>query len=236
MEKSDLSELEQKIRYTFSDKNLLIEAISHRSFVNENNEVDCRDNERLEFLGDAVLNLVVGHILMHKFPDLMEGDLSRMRAALVNESRLAKIARSVEFGKFIRLGKGEMQSNGSEKKSILADAYEALVAAVYLDGGFGEAFRIIKQNYSGLIDSMTLQEFYADPKSCLQEVVQVRQGMIPTYTVIEESGPDHDKTFRVEVRVGDICEDGIGKSKKKAEQHAAGKALIALIAVENKMP
>lgn len=225
MDRPELTDLEEKIGYKFKNKELLLEALSHSSFVNEHSQENIRDNERLEFLGDAVLNLVIGHILMNKFNQLNEGDLSRMRAGLVNESRLAKIARSFDIGSFILLGKGEIRSNGKEKKSILADTYEALIAAIYLDSSFDEAFKIIEQNYSDLLSTMTRPKIHSDAKSLLQEVVQVSHGIMPTYTVVEESGPDHDKTFRVSVQIGDIYKEGIGKSKKTAEQSAASKVL-----------
>ena len=228
MEKAKISDLEQKLAYEFVDRNLLLEALSHRSFVNEHPEKNLRDNERFEFLGDAVLNLVVGHILIRKFPQMNEGDLSRTRASLVNESSLAKIARALNLGSFIRLGKGEKQSNGREKKSILADTYEALVAAVYLDRGLDAAFRIIEKNYHEFLDSLSRPILLNDYKSRLQEVVQVSHRTMPVYEVIEESGPDHDKTFKVAVNIGDLKKEGIGKSKKTAEQHAASKALKAL--------
>jgi ribonuclease III len=228
MDVSELAGLEQKIGHEFKNKDLLFEALSHSSFVNEHSQKTIRDNERLEFLGDAVLNLVVGHILMNKFPQLNEGDLSRMRAGLVNESRLAKIARTFDLGSYILLGKGEIQSNGKEKKSILADTYEALIAAVYLDSGFDETFKIIEQNYADLLSAMIRPNIHNDAKSLLQEIVQVSHRVMPTYRVVEESGPDHDKTFKVAVQVGDIYKEGIGKSKKTAEQSAAGKVLREL--------
>jgi ribonuclease III len=225
MKEPQLSDLEKKIQYTFKNKNLLIEALNHSSYVNEQSDTNIRNNECLEFLGDAVLSLSVGHILMKRFPDMKEGDLSRMRARLVNESQLANIARSLDLGSHIRLGKGEIQSNGREKSSILADAYEALLAAVYLDSGFDTVFHMIQNTFSALLDSMKSPEVFNDYKSQLQEMVQVAQQEMPSYTVIDEFGPDHDKTFRVEVKVGDIRSAGMGKSKKTAEQNAAGKIL-----------
>ena len=228
MEPEDLFELEQKLLYEFKDKDLLIEALSHSSFVNEQAETDLRDNERLEFLGDAVLNLVVGHILMQHYPHLKEGDLSRMRAGLVNESQLAKVARSIDLGFHIRLGKGEIQSNGRGKKSILADTFEAVIAAIYLDDGFESAFKIIATHFFSLVNSTMAPMIHGDYKSQLQEIVQVTHRVVPLYHVIEESGPDHDKTFRVEVKIGEIRKEGVGKSKKMAEQNAAQQALQVL--------
>lgn len=225
METPALSELEKKIQYTFRDKNILIEALSHSSYINEQTVIKSRNNERLEFLGDAVLNLVIGHMLMGRFPVMKEGDLSRMRARLVNETQLAKIARSLDLGMFVLLGKGEIQSNGREKTSILANAYEAVIAAVYTDSDFENAFRIVENCFRPLLDAAKMKVHLNDHKSRLQEVVQTMHQEMPTYSIIEESGPDHDKTFRVEVKAGEIREEGVGKSKKTAEQRAAEKAL-----------
>jgi ribonuclease III len=228
MKTSNLFEIEQKLEYEFKSKELLNEALRHSSFVNEQTDADMRDNERLEFLGDAVLNLIVGHILMDHYPYLKEGDLSRTRANLVNEFQLAIIARAIDLGAFIRLGKGEIQTNGSEKNSILAGAFEALVAAVYLDGGFKKAFKIIENNFVPLLDSIQSAISSYDYKSQLQECVQEEQGAMPQYTVDREEGPDHDKTFWISVKVFGIEAEGQGKSKKMAEQDAARKALALL--------
>ena len=229
MEPADLSEIESKLLYKFKISDLLAESLRHSSFVNEQSDTDLRDNERLEFLGDAVLNLVVGHILMQRHPHLKEGDLSRMRANLVNESQLAAIAGKIDLGDYIQLGKGEIQTKGREKKSILANTFEALIAAVYLDGGFDAAFKIVDDHFSFLLNtSVTAPTANYDYKSQIQEFVQVTQKMMPIYRVIHESGPDHDKTFRVQVKVGQLQTEGVGKSKKAAEQDAARKGLEIL--------
>ena len=225
MTQTDLSELSRKLMYAFKDTNLLVESLRHSSFVNEQLDTDLQDNERLEFLGDAVLNLVVGHILMQRYPDLKEGDLSRMRANLVNESQLASIAREIDLGSYIQLGKGEIHSKGWNKKSILADTIEAVVAAVYIDGGFNAVFNIIDSHFSFLINSVTTPAANHDFKSQIQELVQMELRSIPIYNVVHESGPDHDKTFRVQLKVGEVQTEGIGKSKKAAEQDAARKGL-----------
>ena len=221
-------EIEQKLLYEFNSKTFLEEALRHSSFVNEQADPDLRDNERLEFLGDAVLNLIVGHILMQRYPDLKEGDLSRMRANLVNEAQIAEIARSLNLGSHILLGKGESQGNGHEKNSILADTFEALIAAVYLDGGFDSAFKIIQINLLPLLNQMHPETNIQDYKSKLQERVQEKQGVMPKYSVIREAGPDHDKTFWVALEVFEIETEGSGKSKKIAEQDAARRALEIL--------
>jgi len=228
MEARDPSEIEQILQYEFNDKNLLQEALRHSSFVNELGDPQLRDNERLEFLGDAVINLIVGHILMHRYPDLKEGDLSRSRANLVNESQLATMARSFDLGLYIQLGKGEIQTQGRDKNSILADTFEALMASVYLDGGLEAAYRIIKINFQPLIDHLQDTAGNLDYKSQLQEKVQVEHNSMPDYSIIREEGPDHDKTFWVTLKVIDIETQGSGKSKKAAEQDAARRALEIL--------
>jgi len=228
MSQIDLSELQQKLCYEFKNTDYLVESLRHSSFVNENLELDIQDNERLEFLGDAVLNLVVGHMLMHRYPDLKEGDLSKMRANLVNESQLASIAQEMDLGSYLQLGKGEIQTKGWEKPSILADTFEAVIAAVYLDGGFDAAFKIIDSHFSFLLDSEVMPTVNHDYKSQVQELVQMKQQEMPVYTVVHESGPDHDKTFRVRLKVGETQAEGDGKSKKAAEQDAARKGLELL--------
>ena len=228
MKQTNLSEFMQTLYYEFKDKSLLEEAFRHSSFVNEQIDTNMRDNERLEFLGDAVLNLVIGHILMQRSSDLKEGDLSRMRANLVNESQLAAIANTIDLGAYLRLGKGEIQTNGREKKSILADAFEAVIAAVYLDGGFDAVFKIINSLFSDMLNSVTIPAADFDYKSQLQEMVQANHGVIPCYRVVHESGPDHDKTFMVQLNINELRTEGVGKSKKIAEQDAANKALKIL--------
>ena len=222
------SPVEKLIHYSFKDKSLMEEALRHSSFVNEVPDAGLRDNERLEFLGDAVLNLVVGHILLTRFAILKEGDLSRMRANLVNESQLARLARSLDLGTFIKLGKGEAQSGGHEKNSILAGTLEALMAAVYVDGGFEAAFAMIQGAFLPLVQQLDDANEHGDFKSQLQELVQARPGTMPSYAVTREEGPDHDKTFWVQLCVNDIKTQGIGKSKKAAEQDAARQALALI--------
>jgi len=228
MSQIDLSELQQKLCYEFKNTDYLVESLRHSSFVNENLELDIQDNERLEFLGDAVLNLVVGHMLMHRYPDLKEGDLSKMRANLVNESQLASIAQEMDLGSYLQLGKGEIQTKGWEKPSILSNTFEAVVAAVYLDGGYNAAFKFIHDHFSFLLDAAVMTTVNHDYKSQVQELVQMKQQKMPVYTVVHESGPDHDKTFRVRLNVGETQAEGEGKSKKAAEQDAARKGLELL--------
>jgi ribonuclease III len=220
-----LDRLEQLLGYTFTRKGRLQTALRHSSYVNEQADEAMEDNERYEFLGDAVVNLIVSHLLMERHPQLSEGDLSRIRSYLVNEIQLAGLARKLRLGDFILLGKGEIQTNGRNKKSILADALEALAAAVYLDGGFKDAFRAMTSLFTPLLDELALPERYLDHKSRLQELAQTRLKVTPVYRIIEENGPEHDKTFTVSLRVAELETTGSGKSKKSAEQAAARKAL-----------
>ena len=228
MSQNDLSELQQKLCYEFKNLDFLAESLRHSSFVNENLDLDIQDNERLEFLGDAVLNLVVGHMLMVRYPDLKEGDMSKMRANLVNESQLASIAQEMNLGSYLQLGKGEIQTKGWEKPSILANTFEAVIAAIYLDGGFDAAFKIIDDHFSILLESVDMSTVNHDFKSQVQELIQMKQQKMPVYTVVHESGPDHEKTFRVRLNAGEIQTEGEGKSKKAAEQNAAKKCLKLL--------
>ena len=221
-------DLEKKLFYKFKNKSLIEEALRHSSYVNELAQADIRDNQRFEFLGDAVLNLVISHMLMKQYPDLNEGDLTRMRACLVNESQLASIARKIDLGSFLQLGKGELQTLGREKTSLLADTLEAVIAAVYLDAGFESVNNMIDSHFSQLIDSVSVSDKLQDYKSKLQEYVQTTHKTIPAYRIIDEKGPDHDKTFCVQVNVCEISTQGFGKSKKLAQQEAAKKALEAL--------
>lgn len=162
---------------------------------------------------------------MRRYPDLKEGDLSRSRANLVNENQLAKMARSFDLGLYIQLGKGELQTQGREKNSILADTFEALMAAIYLDGGFDAAYQIIETNFQQLVEDLHTAANNLDYKSQLQEKVQIEHGSMPDYSIVREDGPDHDKTFWVVLKVLDIETQGSGKSKKAAEQDAARLAL-----------
>ena len=223
--RTDYPQLQESIQYRFRETTFLEEALRHSSYVNEQNDEALRDNERLEFLGDAVLNLVIGDLLMRAYPQMREGDLSRIRANLVNETQLAHVARAMDLGVHLKLGKGEIQTGGQEKNSILANAVEALIAAVYLDGGFAAAFGMIQTQFVDLIDIAPEVTTGQDYKSRLQESVQGKIQELPRYRVVDAQGPDHDKTFYVELVAGDLTTQGIGKSKKLAEQDAARQAL-----------
>ncbi len=220
------------VGYTFADDSLLKTALTHRSFANENQELECEDNEKLEFLGDAVLDLVVGHRLMRAFPTLKEGELSVTRAQLVSEVALARVAKEIDLGSYLRLGKGERRSGGREKSSLLADAFEALVAAVYLDGGFMAAEELVVRLLGERIQTVETTGFY-DFKTRLQEAAQARLKATPRYQVIAEHGPEHDKTFVVVVFIGGRkWGEAAGKSKKAAEQKAAASAAFVLEGAE----
>lgn len=221
--------LEKSLGHCFGDIALLRQAMHHSSFVNEQHDLSLQDNERFEFLGDAVLDLVITHILMDYFPQHREGDLSRMRATIVNASQLAEVAQSLHFGDHIMLGKGEAQSHGEEKISILADAFEAVMAAVYLDGGLEAAFKVVRQHFTDIIRHVEERLAVEDFKSQLQELVQGRFKTMPHYSVVSEAGPDHDKIFDVRLTIKNVLTTtGTGKSKKAAEQAAASVALQAL--------
>jgi len=202
--------------------------LCHSSYLNENRENCSENNERFEFLGDAVLGLCVGHLLMKKSPLKNEGDLSKLRSALVSEPGLAEVARMIDLGRFIRLGKGEKLSRGFDKNSILSDAFEAVVAAVYLDGEFDKAFGLISDLFDEKIDKILSKGSTIDYKSALQEFAQERGAGTPVYELVHATGPDHDKTFEITLDLFDMEFRGVGKTKKAAEQNAAENALRIL--------
>ena len=220
--------LERALGYRFNKSEQLTAALRHSSFVNEQPQTSITSNERLEFLGDAVLNLAISHLLMERYPDLSEGELSRNRAQLVNETELAAIAREIGLGPHLLLGKGEALTDGREKNSILADATEAVIAAIYLDGGFDAAFGFVDHQFCERLRSTNRTRYETDFKSMLQERVQSIHHEVPRYEVVDEIGPDHDKTFRVQMTVAGITAEGDGKSKKMAEQAAARAGLDLL--------
>ena len=226
---SEFDELIEKLDYRFRDYNLLIKAFQHASYVNEQAGGTLDDNERLEFLGDAVLDLAITDFLMERFQNEEEGVLSKYRAMLVDEGGLFRIARRLNLGKFLRLGKGEEQSNGREKPSILANTLEALMGALYIDGGFERTREIIGRLFSPMLDNVGTIDMEHDFKSLLQEHTQRIHKTLPKYTLIEEAGPAHDKTFKVELTLNEeILSVAEGKSKKEAEQNAAREAFFCL--------
>lgn len=222
-------DFEKRISYTFNDISLLDNALTHRSYVNENQKLLCKDNERLEFLGDAVLELCISDILMKKFPDYTEGQLSKLRASLVNEQALSELAKIFHLGDFILLGKGEESSGGRNKRSILSNTFEALMAAIYLDSGYEKTYRLVTNLFQALIENGFDQTIYGDYKTYVQEISQNRFKVIPEYVLINQYGPDHDKIFQTELVIPGILKTtGTGKNKKDAEQQAAKKALEEL--------
>lgn len=225
---ADYSELESVLGYRFKDRALLEQALRHASWCNEQSGDRVEDNERFEFLGDAVLDLVVGDRLMTRYPQLREGELSVTRAQVVSETGLSEVAAQLGIGQWIRLGKGEEKSGGRSKPSILADAFEALLAAVYLDGGFEAVQGMVVRLLAHRIETVEFKGFY-DFKTRLQELAQARLKATPTYHVVQELGPDHDKRFVVAVSLGkDEWARAVGKSKKEAEQMAAAEAHFRL--------
>jgi ribonuclease III len=221
----ELASLQKQINYTFRDILLLNKALTHKSYVNENSQ-SLKDNERFEFLGDAVLDLMVSGYIIKTFPDFAEGTLSKIRAAVVNESCLAELARQIDLGKYLLLGKGEAASGGREKNSLLANTYEALAGAVYFDSNLETALDIYLPVLGKEIAKNAETARFRDYKSELQEYTQTHFNCIPNYNIVNEKGPAHAKEFEVVILVQEsIRGQGSGKSKKEAEQAAAKSAL-----------
>lgn len=221
-----LKELESVIHYTFSDMKKLLLALTHSSFANEKKCDGLCSNERLEFLGDAVLNIVTSDYIYRNFPSLPEGELTKTRAAIVCEGSLMKCANRIGLGSYLMLGKGEENTGGRTRTSILSDAFEALIGAIYLDGGLQQASGFIFNIMSELFRDISSNELYKDYKTQFQELVQKKGEQRISYRILEEKGPDHDKVFVVQAYVGDnALGTGEGKSKKEAEQLAAKAAL-----------
>jgi ribonuclease III len=226
----DLGALEDRLGYRFSDPALLERALTHRSRANEDATGRTIDNESLEFLGDAVLGFVMADLLFKDFPQLDEGQKSKIKASLVSTMTLASLARRLELGEFLVLGRGEEKTGGRKKQALLADSYEAVIAAVYLDGGIDVARAFVLREFSDELEDVRSPAFWGrDYKSALQELAQSREFGLPDYTVAAESGPDHRKVFHVEVRVqGELMGAARGPSKKAAEQEAARSAMEKL--------
>ena len=221
-----MKSLEEKLGYQFQDKSLLENALTHSSYANEHHAGRAQSNERLEFLGDSVLGMVTADYLFRTHPDLPEGDLTRTRAALVCEGSLVEVAQQLSLGSYLKLGKGEDAGGGRERPSIVADAVEAVIAAVYLDGGIGSARKIIQKF---ILDREEEKSASRDYKTALQELVQRESGQVLGYQLIGSEGPDHAKIFSVEVDLNGIpVGQGKGRSKKEAEQNAAKAAIEKL--------
>lgn len=225
--KQDLLELEKKAGYRFHDRRLLERAMTHKSYINEAHMEKYESNERLEFLGDAVLELVTSEFLFQDEAKFPEGELTRMRASIVCEPALAFCARQLDLGRYLRLGKGEEATGGRNRDSLTSDALEALIGAIYMDGGFTNAKEFI---HKVVLSDLENKKLFFDSKTILQEVVQARfRDQRVTYRLMGEEGPDHDKSFRTAVCIGDeIYGTGTGHTKKRAEQEAAYHALLEL--------
>lgn len=225
--KQDLLELEKKAGYQFHDRRLLERAMTHKSYINEAHMEKYESNERLEFLGDAVLELVTSEFLFQDEAKFPEGELTQMRASIVCEPALAFCARQLDLGGYLRLGKGEEATGGRNRDSLTSDALEALIGAIYMDGGFTNAKEFI---HKVVLSDLENKKLFFDSKTILQEVVQARfRDQRVTYRLMGEEGPDHDKSFRTAVCIGDeIYGTGTGHTKKRAEQEAAYHALLEL--------
>ncbi len=225
----NLQELESKIGYVFKDRANLLLALTHSSYANEKKCESLSSNERLEFLGDSVLNIVTSEFIYKNFPALPEGELTKTRASIVCEGSLLKCAAKIMLGNHILLGRGEENTGGRARTSILSDAFEALIGAIYLDGGLKEAAAFIHRSMSELFNDSGNTEIFVDYKTQLQEIIQKSGEQKVLYRIVDEKGPDHNKQFVAQISVGDtVLGNGEGKSKKEAEQNAAKVAMNKL--------
>lgn len=223
---NNLEEFEQIIGVNFKNKNTITQAFTHRSYLNENRGIKGGHNERLEFLGDAVLELVITHYLYEKYPEKNEGDLTSIRSALVNAQTCAQVATDIKVNDFLLLSKGEAKDTGRARQYILANALEAIIGAIYVDQGYQEAEKFIIKHIAPLTEKIVEEELWVDAKSKFQEKAQEKVGITPTYQTLKEIGPDHDKKFTVGVFTGKtMIATGEGDSKQEAEQSAARAAL-----------
>lgn len=227
LKNQDLKELEKKAGYTFQDFSLFKQALTHSSYANEHKREKIHDNERLEFLGDAVLEIVSSEFLYFQYPNLPEGDMTKLRASIVCEPTLALCTRELDLGAYLLLGKGEERTGGRYRESIVSDAMEALIGAIYLDGGFASAKEFVQRF---ILTDIEHKKLFYDSKTILQEIVQGDfKGEEISYQLVGEQGPDHDKKFMVDVMIGNTAYGrGVGRTKKAAEQEAAYQATIKL--------
>lgn len=226
MPSTDFKNLEKKLGISFKDKNLLTQAFIHRSYLNENGNISIGHNERLEFLGDAVLELVVTDHLYRKFPNSAEGELTAYRSSLVNTVVIGGVAQDLGMNEYLLLSKGESKDIGKARMHILANTFESFIGALYLDSGYGACTKFIETFLFPKIDEIISKKLWRDAKSLAQEKAQEIYHVTPNYKVLSESGPDHDKKFTVGIYFGaDLIEQGKGKSKQEAEQAAARSAL-----------
>jgi ribonuclease III len=225
LDDDNLTKLEARLGHRFSNRELLEEALTHRTYVNE---AGGKDNQRLEFFGDSVLDFLLSDMLLVQFPNSREGELTRIRASLVDEVSLARVAADLDLGSCLRLGRGEEKGGGREKRSLLADAFEALLAALYLDGGLEPVRRVVKEQFAPLLASSEALSG-RDYKTDLQERARLVRGELPRYHLKEVTGPHHDRRFTVQIYLGDeMMGEGTGRSKKEAEQAAAQAAMLIL--------
>lgn len=225
----DFTALEKRLGTDFATQDLLVEALTHRSYLNEHREYSGNHNERLEFLGDAVLELAATTFLFKKFPAKPEGELTSYRAALVNTVSLSESAQALDMGEFLLLSKGEQRDTGRARDVILADVFEAVIGAIYLDAGYPAAEAFILKNVCSKIESVIEKRSYQDAKSLFQEIAQEKRSITPNYETLSEVGPDHAKVFTVGVFIGDKeIARGEGQSKQEAEQKAAFAGLAAM--------
>ncbi len=224
-----VSALEAKLKVVFPNRALGLAAVTHKSYSNEHRESSAADNERLEFLGDAVVDLAVSHRLMERFPNATEGELSKLRALIVNEEGLARIARQIGLGEILLLGRGEELTGGRQKNSVLADALEAVLGSVYLSAGWDTVLELVDRLFGEALEGVADGRSGYDYKTRLQEQVQIRLRQAPKYRVLSETGPAHERVFEVEVTIGDeLTAQATGRSKKEAEQAAARKASLLI--------
>ena len=222
---TEIKKFEKLIGYQFEREELLIQALTHSSYANEKHMKKLSDNERLEFLGDAVLEIVSSEFLYENYPDMPEGELTKLRASIVCEPTLALCTQEISLGDYVLLGKGEDLTGGRTRKSILSDAMEAIIGAIYLDGGFANAKEFI---HKFILTDIEHKQLFYDSKTILQEMVQAKHEVV-RYELTDESGPDHNKSFTVEVYIGaKSVGRGVGRTKKAAEQEAAYRALLAM--------
>ncbi len=222
-------ELEKRLGVSFKDKGLLSKALTHRSYLNENRDGNLENNERLEFLGDAVLELLVSSTLYDKYPGKPEGELTNIRSALVRTESLAEESRKLVVGEYLLMSRGEEESGGKDKDYLLANTFESILGAIYLDQGLNSCKSLIERTLLQKLDHIVEQGLFIDPKTKVQELTQARFKVTPTYKVKKEDGPDHDKSFTVELSIGKkTITEGVGSSKQKAEEDAAQKAIDIL--------
>jgi ribonuclease-3 len=225
-----LQDLEEVLGYRFKNEALLSQALTHRSFVNENEKARLRNNEALEFLGDAVLGFLISSRIFQHYPDLTEGELSKIKAYLVSAANLVRLAEEIRLGDYVRLSRGEEKTGGRKKRAIIVDAYEAIIGAIYLDGGVEAASDFVGRQVDSFLEELDLGQLtYGDFKSALQEQLHNLGRQEPIYRVVKEIGPDHKKTFVVQVVIqGEIVAESTGRTKKEAQQSAARLALESL--------